>query len=352
MVIVKSEESVQKLIDDLNNEQEFITVDTEFIREISQLPLLCLLQLTTQRESYVIDPVGVDIKFLKPFFADSKLKKVFHDARQDMEILKSNGFEINNFYDTQLYEMLLSTRENVSYQQIVLDYTNKKLSKNYGLSDWSKRPLSKKQLLYAVEDVIYLRKVYKQQRQKLVLLHRENWLDGEINHLMEKNSLEDVLDESVYPLLHKLLSWRENRAKKENVSLDQVASNRVIKSICKKGLEYIIHLKHSRNLTCEREFLSYAENVAMEFSPEKVKEEKNPVVDLLKTLLVLKSGQYSIAPIMLASVKDLFKFASEDFSVKFLKGWRREIFGNAALDLLNGKIKLGVKDNKVFLYDE
>lgn len=351
MVLVNSKDTAQQLVEDLRNEQEFITVDTEFIRELNQVPLLCLVQIATKSKDYVVDPVTVELDFLKPFFADSCLKKVFHDAKQDIDILKNYGFEINNFYDTQLYEMILSTKENISYQSIVLNYTGKKLKKDCGMSDWTHRPLSKKQLSYAAEDVTYLRKVYKNQIAKLKQLGRETWLDEEISQLPNKNSLEDSLNESCYPLLYKLLSWREKKSKEKQVAPELIASDRLIKSICRKGIEYIRNLKNSRALVYDREFLDYAEEITENFSPEKTQTEKNPVVDLLKTLMNIKSQQNEITPKILASVKDLIKFVSGDQNVKFLRGWRREIFGNAAIDLLNEKIKLGVKENKVVLYE-
>lgn len=351
MILVNSEETAQKLSVDLSEGQEFITVDTEFIREENQIPLLCLVQIATKSENYVIDPVAIDLDFLKPFFADKNLKKVFHCARQDVEILKNYGLEINNFYDTQIYEMVLSTKENISYQSIVLNYTKKKLKKNYGLSDWSKRPLSKKQLAYASEDVTYLRKVYQKQVAQLKKLHRENWLDDEISQLTEKNSLEDSLNEASYPLLYKLLNWRDEKSKERKIAPELLVSDRLIKSICKKGIEYIRNLKNARNLADDKEFLDYAETVAEDFSPGKNQSERNPAVDLLKTLLDVKSKQHNVAPIMIASVKDLIKFVSGDRSVRFLEGWRREIFGNCASDLINGKMKLGIDNNEVVLYE-
>lgn len=351
MVLVNSEETAQWLTEDLSNDQSFITVDTEFIREVNQVPLLCLIQIATQSKSYVIDPLAIKLDFLKPFFDNSDLKKVFHDAKQDIDVLKNYGFKINNFYDTQLYEMILSTKENISYQSIVLTYTGKKLKKDCGMSDWTQRPLSKKQLSYAAEDVTYLRKVYKNQIVRLKQLEREDWLDDEISQLPNKNSLEDSLNEASYPLLYKLLSWREKKSKEKKVNPEMIASDRLIKSICKKGIEFIRNLKNSRTLIDDREFLDYAEEIAENFSPEKTQMEKNSAVGLLKTLLNIKSQQHEVAPIMIASVKDLLKFVNGDRNVKFMRGWRREIFGNVAIDLLNGKMKLGIKENKVVLYE-
>ena len=351
MILVNSEEMAQQLSADLCNGQKFITVDTEFIREVDKVPLLCLIQIATKSKSYIVDPTSVDLDFLKPFFANPNLKKVFHDAKQDMEILQNYGFEINNFYDTQLYEMVLSTKENISYQSIVLNYTGKKLKKDCGMSDWTQRPLNKKQLKYASEDVTYLRKVYNSQVAKLKQLGREDWLDEEISQLPNRNSLEDSLNEACYPLLYKLLSWREEKSKEKKVTPELIASDRLIKSICRKGIEYIRNLKNSRTLIDDREFLDYAEEAAENFAPEKTPIEKNPMVDLLKTLLNVKSMEYEVTPKIIASVKDLIKFVSGDQNVKFLYGWRREIFGKSALDLINEKIKLGIKENKVVLYE-
>ena len=351
MILVNSKEAAQQLAADLSDGQRFITVDTEFIREVDKVPLFCLVQIATKSKSYVVDPMAVDLDFLKPFFANQNLKKVFHDTKQDIEILQNYGFEVNNFYDTQLYEMILSTRENISYQSIVFHYTSKKLKKDCGMSDWTQRPLNKKQLKYATEDVTYLRKVYKNQIAKLKLLGRENWLDEEISQLPSKNSLEDSLNEASYSLLYKLLNWRKKKSKEKKIPPEMIASDRLIKSICKKGIEYVRNLKNSRTFVDDREFLDYAEEVAEDFFPEKSQTEKNPVINLLKTLLDIKSRENNVAPIMIASVKALIKFISGDQTVKFLQGWRREIFGNVALDLINEKIKLGIKENKVVLYE-
>ena len=251
--------------------------------------------------------------------------------------------------------MILSTKENISYQSIVLNYVGKNLKKRYGLSDWTKRPLSKKQLLYAEEDVTFLRNVYQKQIIELKKLHRENWIDDEIKFMLNdsrKNSFENSISENNYPLLFKLLNWREEKAQEKKVAPELLISDKIIKSICKKGIGFVRKLRDARNLTDEiyQEFLNYAESITKDFFIEEKNFERISEISLLKALLDIKSEENNIAPIMIASINDLHKFLSGDKNVKFLQGWRNEIFGNFAVALLDGKIKLGIKNNKAVLY--
>ncbi|MBR2137009.1 MAG: ribonuclease D [Alphaproteobacteria bacterium] len=170
-------------IESANSDESFIAVDTEFIRENSDVPLLCLIQIATHTQCFVVDPFAIDISFLNDIFANESILKVFHSATQDIDVLYHANIGVKNVYDTQLYEMLLSTKEFISYKSIVAKYLNRTLNKNYVISDWSKRPLSKKQLQYAVGDVIHLREVYKLQIQKLHDVKRENWLQSEMKQL-------------------------------------------------------------------------------------------------------------------------------------------------------------------------
>ena len=358
MEIVNSKDGIKKLIGDLSkhSENNFITVDTEFIRESKQIPLLSLLQIASESEIYIVDPISVNIDFLKPFFSDGNLKKVFHSAKQDIEILKNYGFEINNIHDTQLYEMVLSPKENISYQTIVFNYLGKVLKKKYGLSDWSRRPLSKKQLSYSSEDVIYLREVYVKQSELLKKSRRENWLDDEIN-LLAQGSSRDHLEKSVpretLDILHKLIDWREEKAKSIKIIPELFVSDRMIKSICKKGLKFVNTLKNSRDMEDAniQEFLNYAESIIENTPIEQKFSERISEVSLMKALLDLKSEENNIAPSIIATSEDLRRFINGDNSVKFLKDWRKEIFGNFAKLLLEGRIKLGIQNNRAIIYE-
>ncbi|MDR2268359.1 MAG: ribonuclease D, partial [Holosporaceae bacterium] len=157
-------------------EDRFIAVDTEFIREKMETPLLCLVQLATNAASYIVDALSLDVSFLKKIFEDATLLKVFHSPRQDFEMLCACGIETKNFYDTQLHEKLLGTDEKIGYRHLVKKYLDRDLDKDYCQSDWRTRPLSEKQLLYSAEDVVYLREVFKKQWQSLKKMNRHDWL--------------------------------------------------------------------------------------------------------------------------------------------------------------------------------
>ena len=209
MIFIDSSDKVEKFNEDIQNElkysNSFITVDTEFIRENNPLPILCLIQISTSSCVYLIDPLKVPISFLQFCLSNKSLKKVFHSSEQDIEILVNNGLTINNIYDTQLYEMLLNTKENVSYHDIVYRYLGKSLRKSYVLSNWLNRPLSYKQITYAMNDVVYLRQVFIKQQKKLRDLNRENWLDDEIidmyNSLSKIEKLQNSIDKDNIPIM-------------------------------------------------------------------------------------------------------------------------------------------------------
>ncbi|MDR1333945.1 MAG: ribonuclease D, partial [Holosporaceae bacterium] len=187
MLLIDEEDKLAAFLKNINEEMEsvscderFVAVDTEFIREHSKDPLLCLIQIATSSDVFIIDPMAVDVFPLRKLFENPNFRKVFHSAAQDLELLELAGINtINNMYDTQLYESILSTDYCIGYQAIVFRYLNEKIEKDHRRSNWQKRPLDKNQLKYSTDDVFYLRKVYKSQLQKLQLLHRENWLDEE-----------------------------------------------------------------------------------------------------------------------------------------------------------------------------
>jgi len=242
MIFVNSDEQIAEFESHmqqyLQTRESFITVDTEFIRENSATPVLCLIQIATQQKIYLIDPLAVSLKFLDKYFSNSTLIKVFHSAQQDIELLSLNGLNLNRIYDTQLYEMLLSTTENISYQAIVAHYLNKKIYKDYGLSKWAQRPLSHQQLKYAKNDVSYLRDVFIKQQHLLKTLKRDHWLDNEafIPYENDNSSLEKSINEENLPVLHSLLNQRKQIAERLQTS-ENFISDDLIKAICKKGTD-------------------------------------------------------------------------------------------------------------------
>ncbi|MDR2158325.1 MAG: HRDC domain-containing protein [Holosporaceae bacterium] len=354
MLLVDTKNSLDNCLQNLRNER-IIAVDTEFIREKLDKPLLCLIQIAALQDVFLIDPTAVDISPLNNIFNDENVKKVFHAARQDLEILSLHGINTKNFYDTQLYESILSENDNISYQSLILRYLGKKLKKNYSMSDWTKRPLSKKQLIYSSNDVFYLREAYQKQFHKLTELNRENWLNDELLRMTQKKEEEDnfasTLNKNNREIYNQLQKWRTDKAAEKNISPTSIVKDEILKTICQKGTDFILNLKNSRNTKDEnyRQFLFFAEKISDGLEIQEKSEGKNPILDLLKTLLYFKSQQHSVAPSIVATVKDLNKLIGGENNLKCLSGWRNEIFGRDAILLLNGKISLRINKSQVIV---
>ncbi|MDR1560851.1 MAG: hypothetical protein LBS23_00650 [Holosporaceae bacterium] len=349
----KSENFVNKIYEEIGatpDEGQFIAVDTEFIRENLNKPLLCLIQLATRDAIYVIDPISIDISFLNSIFEDEKIKKVFHSAKQDIEILSLYGIRVKNFYDTQVYEMLLSTKENISYRSIVFKYLQKKIKKNYSMSDWEKRPLKAQQLRYSVNDVLYLRKVYEKQANKLSRLGRLHWLDDELQKFVEneeKNEFyHDSQDEKRLYVFNQLIEWRKKTALEKNTLPEAIVKDDILKTICRRGVNFVHNIKNSRRSTANenlRDFLIFAETIPDLQEMNEIQNDKSAVVDLLKAALEICSKNEQIASSLIATVKDLENL-SNGSDAKCLHGWRYEIFGKKARAILGGTAVLCVEN--------
>jgi ribonuclease D len=328
----------------------FISVDTEFIRENLDSPLLCLVQIATSEHLFVIDTLAVDTFSLASIFGDAGVLKVFHAADQDIEILSSMGIVVKNFHDTQLYEMLLDTRERISYQSIVLKYTGQKLAKYCSLSDWKQRPLSQKQIIYSSEDVFYLRDVYKKQKQELVMLGRDGWLQDELDQIAESAALatinKDVAEK--FDLFDTLSKWVKDNSAKSVVAKD------ILKKICRKRNDYIIKLRNSRLVKNDvfAKFLVFAENALKSASQEKLYRPNYELMHLLKAILMINSKRYNIAASLIATTFDLEKIVAGDKNMKCFRHWRKHVFGNDVNVFLDGRLKICMKNNEITLEKE
>ncbi|MDR2724229.1 MAG: HRDC domain-containing protein [Holosporaceae bacterium] len=353
MLLIESSDQLQDFIENTMNEQ-FIAVDTEFIRENLEKPLLCLVQIATANNVFIIDPIAVDISPLNKIFENAAIRKVFHSAVQDLEILALYGINIKNFYDTQLYEAILSTNASISYQSIVFRYLNKELEKTLSRSNWGKRPLDEEQLIYSANDVLYLGEVYEKQLEKLMKLGRESWLDEELKQMLsfgKEESFLASLNKNNQEVYIQLSEWRTQKAKEKNVPPSSIIRNDVIKAICQKGINFIRNIKNSRNIRNAdyKEFLLFAEKIAEKLEIKERQIEQSIIVNLLRTLLEVCSRKHNVAPSIVATSKDLEKLAILDEGVKCLSNWRNEIFGKNALRLLNGEISLRIKECEVIV---
>lgn len=359
--IVNSPSSIDSFLSTLasdlktaSSEDKFIAVDTEFIRENLDIPLLCLVQIATQNHCFIIDPLTVDIVFLTSIFSDQSITKVFHSAGQDIDVLHYSNIGIDSIHDTQLYEMLLSTKEYISYKSIVAHYLKKNIDKNYVISDWKKRPLSKKQLQYSIGDVVYLREVYKNQKQKLADLGRIDWLKPEMGQLSENGANHSREKDS--EITEKLFEWVANRAKERGINAKNIADERAIKRVCSKGKPYIQKMLKYRGLINKdfRDFLLFAKEIIPDNQLDNAK--KDLPVYALKLILEMCSRRNNVAPAIIASTDDLENFIQKRgdnlLDLRVMQTWRYDIFGKYAQNFLDGKLSIMMKNEHVELIEK
>ena len=367
-------------------EASFVTVDTEFLRESTFWPELCLIQCATPQsnggEGYIIDPLAAGID-LQPFFAlmaDEGVVKVFHAARQDIEIIYKLGNLIPHpVFDTQVAAMVCGYGDCISYDQLVFKITGASVDKSSRFTDWKRRPLSQKQLDYAIADVTHLRKVYQKLEANLEEQGRANWVSEEMD-ILTSNDTYDMPPENAWRrlklrvrkprdllMLKRLAQWREEEAQRNDVPRGRVIKDEAIYEISGNPPRSIEDLDRFRGLS--RGFdknrwgaaiLGVANevlNTAKDHLPKLPKQKQAPegcsaATEMLKLLLKLVAEQNGVAPKILATVDDLEKIAADDEAdVMALKGWRREVFGNKALKLKHGKIAISYQNRKIVMVD-
>ena len=357
--------------------QPFVTVDTEFLRETTYYPLLCVAQMAGDDEAVVIDALanGID---LAPFFAlmtDENVVKVFHAARQDIEIVWNLAKKIPHpIFDTQVAAMVLGYGDSISYDQLVQRITGDMLDKSHRFTDWSRRPLSDAQISYALSDVTHLRDVYLKLAADLDKRQRTNWVEAEMNVLtspetyrMEPERAWERLKSRVrkprdLAVLIEVAAWREREAQARDVPRSRVLKDEAVGEIVVQAPTTLERLGNMRSLPRGFERSRWGETIV-----EAVKRglERDPktlprldrfrpapngaaTVELLKVLLRMTAEQHGVAAKVIATVDDLDRIAADDEAdVPALKGWRRELFGDKALALKHGKLALAVAKGRV-----
>ena len=366
------------------NKSEFLSIDTEFIREKTYWPKLCLIQVFNGEEKIIIDPLAKDID-LKSFFEilnNKEIVKIFHSGRQDIEIFYNLTKKIpQNIYDTQIAAMVCGFGDSIGYENLVSQLLGKKIDKTSRLTNWSNRPLSKKQINYAISDVTHLFEIYPIIRDKIISNKRENWLKEEIKILISKKTYELNPNDSWKRLKYKNLSknsigvlielskWREIKAQKKDVPRGNVIRDDAIYELCSaqpKNIEDLNNLRSfNRKGGLRKEF---AEEILLAIEKGKsIKKEKLPKikptkrlpmgisskVSILKILLDNISEEYGVAQKLIANKNDLQELVLNDKAdIKTLKGWRYKVFGKKAIDFKNGKISIKMKNDKVILEEE
>ena len=355
----------------------FVTVDTEFLRETTYYPLLCVAQMASPKEAVVIDALAPGID-LAPFFdlmADEKLMKVFHAARQDIEIVWHRAKSIPHpIFDTQVAAMVLGYGDSISYDQLVQRITGDSLDKSHRFTDWTRRPLTEAQLAYAISDVTHLRDVYQALVDDLGRRGRVDWVQEEMQVLTSADTYRmdpenawqrlktRVRKPKELAVLIEVAAWREREAQLRDMPRSRVLKDEVIADIAVHAPTTLEKLKHLRSLPKGFERSRWGEAIvgAVERGlerdpktlprPARLPPSTNGLasVELLKVLLRMISERHHVAAKVIATVDDLERIAGDDHAdVPALTGWRRELFGEKALALKHGQLALAIEKGRV-----
>lgn len=356
----------------------FVTVDTEFLRENTFWARLCLVQVASADAAYIIDPLAANLE-LYPFFellTDESVVKVFHAARQDVEIfVHLDGVVPKPLFDTQIAAMVCGFGDQISYDQLVRRTTGNTVDKTSQFTDWSRRPLSGSQLSYALSDVTHLRDVYAYLVDQLDRTNRSHWVAEEMAVLSDietyrshpENAWQRLKMRVKKPrqlaVLQSIAAWREVEAQKRNVPRNRVLKDDAIYEIALQHPRSTKHLSQLRTIPKGFERSSTAQDIltAVEEGlsvpdadlpriprPRTPPDHAGAVTELLKVLLKMVSEGHGVAARIIATIDDLERIAADDNAdVAALRGWRLELFGRQALAIKNGELALAISDNKV-----
>jgi ribonuclease D len=354
-----------------------ITVDTEFLRETTYYPLLCVVQMASPEEAVVVDALAPGID-LKPFFdlmANEKVLKVFHAARQDIEIVwHQAGILPHPIFDTQVAAMVLGYGDSIAYDQLVQRITGHRPDKTHRFTDWSRRPLTKEQLHYAVSDVTHLRDVFTALDADLKKRGRSDWVSIEMDILTSPQTYDfhperawvrlktRVRKPRELAVLMEVAAWREQEAQSRDVPRGRVLKDEAVGDIATHAPATLEKLGQLRSLPKGFERSKWGADIIAAVQrglerdlatlPKLEKPRNNSngaaIVELLKVLLRMTSERYGVASKVIATVDDLEEIAADDEAeVAALQGWRRELFGEAALALKRGQLALAIERGRV-----
>lgn len=368
MKLITNTQDLQEAVDALSK-SDFVAVDTEFIRETTFWPELCLIQMATPDHTALVDALAPDLD-LKPFFelmANTNIVKVFHAARQDVEIVYHLGGLIPEpLFDTQVAAMVCGFGDAVSYDQLVQKVTGTQIDKSSRFTDWRRRPLTEKQLNYALSDVTYLRDVYHYLKNELEKTNRTDWVLEEMRILQTPETYDLHPDDAwkrvkfrvrkplELAVLQSVAAWREREARTKNVPRGRIIKDDTIGELAQQQPKDIEALGRLRSIpkgwekSAQGQTLLEAINNALAIPKDNLPKlpkhnssssGNSAASEVLKLLLKMVSEKQGVAAKVIAHSDEIDKIASlgENADVPALKGWRREVFGQQALDLLEGK---------------
>ncbi len=360
----------------------FITVDTEFLRETTYYPLLCVAQIASADEAAVIDALapGIDLKPFWNLMTDEKVIKVFHAARQDIEIVWNMAKVIPHpIFDSQVAAMVLGYGDSISYDQLVQRITGDVLDKSNRFTDWTRRPLTEAQTTYALSDVTHLRDVYIKLAADLEKRGRTSWVEAEMSILTSPetyradpaNAWERLKARVRKPkelaVLMEVAAWREREAQTRDVPRSRVLKDDVLGDIATQAPTTIEKLGHLRSLPKGFERSRWGEAIIEAVQRGVARDPKTlprferfrpaqngaATVELLKVLLRMTAESHGVAAKVIATVDELDRIAADDEAdVPAMKGWRRELFGDKAIALKHGRLALAVDKGRVVTVDK
>ncbi|MFA7431879.1 MAG: ribonuclease D [Rhodospirillaceae bacterium] len=357
---------------------EFITVDTEFMREKTYWPQLCLVQVGGPEEAWCIDPLaeGIDLTPLHDLLRNPRVLKVFHAARQDLEIFYNQmGSFPEPLFDTQVAAMVCGFGDSVGYETLAVKLAKASIDKSMRFTDWARRPLTDKQVRYALSDVTHLRVVYEKLARRLESTGRAHWLIQEMEILTDPSNYSVAPDEAWRRLktrtktprflgvVKELAAWREIEAQTRDVPRQRILRDESLLEIAAHAPTTTDQLERSRGFSRGQaegkvgkailDAVERGRNLPEDQLPvppdrKDIPPGLGPITDLLKVLLKMRCEEHDVAVKLVASSDDLELIADDDKAdVAALKGWRWEIFGKDAIDLKHGRLALCLsKDGK------
>jgi ribonuclease D len=372
---IKDNDTLYKFYNQCINEK-VLAIDTEFIRENTYYPSLCLIQIAGSDFASAIDPLsGVDLSIIWKLLENKNILKVFHAARQDIEIfLNLTGKIPYPIYDTQIAAMFCGLGDQIGYEGLVNKFLGLSVNKELQFTNWLQRPLSKNQIEYAISDVTHLIKIYPIITKLINDSNRTEWVEKEMQSISDQSLYKiDPLDiwkriklknskPKTLNLLKHLAAWRENECKKQNIPRNKLIRDDVLVNISYQSPQTIIELKKIRafpkqlshkNCNDIIETIQNANRIIQEDWPNVIKTYKKSNIssnslELLKLLLKFSSEESGLAEKLIANnddLRDLIEAKNNDLRV--FKGWRNDIFGKEAISLLNGTLGFRLENGQV-----
>ncbi|ANU08235.1 ribonuclease D [Paraurantiacibacter namhicola] len=360
-------------------ESEFVCVDTEFMRENTYYPLLCLVQLGNEEEAAAIDPLadGIDLSPLWDLLCDNEeVLKIFHAGGQDVEIVYNfTGKTPHPIFDTQIAMMAISQSEQIGYANLVESWLGKTIDKGARFTDWSRRPLTERQIEYAIGDVTYLAQIFPRMLKKLIKTGRGAWLNAEMEKLADPSNYNADPEKlwrkirapsrnaMVLGRLKALAAWREGEAQDKDIPRGRIMRDETLADIASHPPKKQADLGKVRGLSNAwkdndigrrlMKVLEGAEELPKSEMPAKPKrgaplgKEGALVADLLKLLLKIRSREIEIASRLLTRSDELEALAAGVRDLPVLEGWRYEVFGKEAVELVEGKLAFAVEGGRL-----